>query len=501
MMLESRQVEEQKGRLALEMSKTVASMPTIVQAFQQKDPAKTIAPLAEKIRKQTGAEFIVVGNTKGIRYSHPLKNHIGKKMVGGDNERAILKGESYISKADGSLGPSLRGKTPIYDDSGKIIGVVSVGYMLHDINQQMNHRMMKVGIVALIALLFAVFGSTLLARDIRKDTMGLEPFEIAALYKEKRAILHAVKEGIIAIDPDGFITTMNQPAKKLLHIHGSVRHTKVDEWIPASIFYDVLHSKRPKMDQEIVWKKQNLIVNSTPILNDRGEVAGVVASFRDRSEIERMINTLSEVRKYSEDLRAQSHEYTNKLHVISGLLQLGAYDEVVMFIQEETKNLQSQQKRVFENIKDAKVQAILLGKLGKASEKKIVFDIDPNSSLQPLPNQISLSQLIIIIGNLLDNAFEAVSQSEAPAVLFFATDIGEDIIFEITDIGIGMDEKMINQLFKRGFTTKNGEGQRGFGLANVSQAVHELGGFIEVHSKVGKGATFTIYLPKTKGED
>jgi CitB family two-component system sensor histidine kinase CitS len=255
------------------------------------------------------------------------------------------------------------------------------------------------------------------------------------------------------------------------------------------------------MDQEIVWKKQNLIVNSTPILNDRGEVAGVVASFRDRSEIERMINTLSEVRKYSEDLRAQSHEYTNKLHVISGLLQLGAYDEVVMFIQEETKNLQSQQKRVFENIKDAKVQAILLGKLGKASEKKIVFDIDPNSSLQPLPNQISLSQLIIIIGNLLDNAFEAVSQSEAPAVLFFATDIGEDIIFEITDIGIGMDEKMINQLFKRGFTTKNGEGQRGFGLANVSQAVHELGGFIEVHSKVGKGATFTIYLPKTKGED
>ncbi|GER66692.1 ATPase [Weizmannia acidilactici] len=496
MIMESRQIEAQDGRLALEIAKTVATMPTLIDAFQSKNPAETIQPLAEKIRMQTGAEFIVVGNREGIRYSHPLKNRIGKKMVGGDNERAILKGESYISKANGSLGPSLRGKTPIRDRNGKIIGVVSVGFMLRDIHEQMDNRAKEAGGVALLSFLAAVLGSALLARDIRKDTMGLEPYEIAALYKEKRAILHAVKEGIIAVDRAGFVTTMNQPAKNLLHIGGSVRRMKVDELVPASFFYEVMESKRPKMDREMVWKGRTLIVNSTPILDEHGEVQGAVASFRDRSEIERMVNTLSEVRKYSEDLRAQSHEYANKLHVISGLLQLGAYEDAVEFIRAESASLQNQHARVFQNIKDSKVQAVLLGKLGRASEKKIHFDIDPNSSLQSLPKYIDLSRLIVIIGNLLDNAFEAAAKAQNPTVLFFATDLGSDIVFEISDNGTGIEQTMLGRIFERGFTTKTGEAARGFGLSNVDHAVSELGGFIEVHSNPGEGSVFTVYLPK-----
>lgn len=501
MMLEQRQIEQQEGRLALNIAKTVAAMPDVVDAFQSKDPSDTIQPLAEKIRKETGAEFIVVGNREGIRYSHPLPGRIGKKMVGGDNERAILKGESYISSAKGSLGPSLRGKTPVRDRSGNIIGIVSVGFMLSDVNRQTNIHMMKVAGVALLAFFGAIIGSVLLARDIRKDTMGLEPFEIASLYKEKRAILHAVKEGIIAVDREGFVTTMNQPAKKMLHIGGSVRRTKIDRLIPASIFYAVLKSGKPQMDREMVWKDQTLIVNSTPIHDERGQVQGAVASFRDRSEIERMANTLSEVRKYSEDLRAQSHEYANKLHVLSGLLQLGAYEDANEFIREETASLKNQHARVFEKIKDMKVQAVLLGKLGKASEKKIRFDIDPNSSLERLPKQIDVMRLIVILGNLLDNAFEAAGKTDPPAVLFFATDMGDDIVFEISDNGPGMEEAVLRHIFERGFTTKTKEANRGFGLSNAAHAVSELGGFIEVHSHPGEGTVFTVYVPKRKGVD
>ncbi|KHD85328.1 ATPase [Heyndrickxia ginsengihumi] len=500
MMVESKQIEEQKGRLALEISKTVANMPTIIQAFQTKNPSKTIQPLAEKIRKQTGAEFIVVGNKKGIRYSHPIKSRIGKKMIGGDNKRAIVKGESYISKAKGSLGASLRGKAPIFNQRGEIIGVVSVGFMLEDIQHQMYMRLMKVVIVAVIALIVSILGSVLLARNIRKDTMGLEPYEIAALYKEKRAILHAVKEGILAIDEHGFIITMNQPAKQLLHINRKVRQTKVDQLIPAGFLYEVLDSKQPQTDAELIWKDKILIVNTTPILNEQGEISGVVASFRDKSEVEDMVNTLSEVRKYSEDLRAQTHEFTNKLHVISGLLQLGEYDEVIQMIQEETAMLQSQHKLLFEQIKDAKVQAIILGKLGKASEKKISLEIDTNSDLRPLPKHIKLSQLIVIIGNLIDNAFEAVAKLTNPLVIFFATDIGEDMIIEISDNGNGITGEEISHIFERGFTTKTNRAQHGFGLANVKEAVDELGGYIEVHSKAGNGTTFTVYIPKRGGE-
>lgn len=181
---ESNQIEENRGRLALELAKSLSFMPSVIEAFDTDDPAKTIQPLAEKIRKSTGAEFIVVGNRQGIRYSHPVPSEIGKKMKGGDNKRA-LQGKYYVSRAKGSLGPSLRGKAPIYNKQGEIIGLVSVGFLLEDINEQITNNLQKVLVVSFLALIVSILGSFMLSRNIRKDTMGLEPYEIAALYKEK----------------------------------------------------------------------------------------------------------------------------------------------------------------------------------------------------------------------------------------------------------------------------------------------------------------------------
>jgi two-component system, CitB family, sensor histidine kinase CitS len=492
---ESKQIEENRGRMALEISKTVSFIPTIIAAFQTSDPSKTIQPIAEKIRKETGAEFVVIGNKDGTRYSHPLRSLIGKKMKGGDNERAIIEGEYYVSKAKGSLGPSIRGKSPIFNKKGEVIGIVSVGFLLEDVHQQIMNNVTKVLLVSLFAFLISLFGSILLGRNIRKDTMGLEPYEIAALYKEKNAVLHGVKEGILAIDKEGYITMMNQPAKRLLDIKGSVRHLKVDGLFPSDYLYEVLKSGHPQVDKEMVWKDKTVIVNCTPLFDD-SEVSGVVASFRDKTEIEQMLNTLSEVNRYSEDLRAQTHEYTNKLYVLLGLLQLEEYEQAIEMIQSETQILQFQNSIVFNHIEDTKVQAILLGKLGKASEKKINFEIVPDSYLNELPAHFKISNLIVILGNLIDNAFEAVAGLESPNVKFFATDIGSDIIFEIADNGMGISEGKIPLLFARGFTSKNGAERRGFGLSNAEDAVVEMNGIIEVQSTPESGTVFTVYLPK-----
>lgn len=493
--MESKQIEENRGRLALEISKTVSFIPSIIAAFQTSDPSKTIQPLAEKIRIETGAEFVVIGNKEGTRFSHPLPSMIGKKMKGGDNERAIKKGEYYISKAMGSLGPSIRGKSPIFDQKGEVIGIVSVGFLLEDVHQQIINNTTRVILVSLVAFLISLFGSILLGRNIRKDTMGLEPFEIAALYKEKNAVLHGVKEGILAVDKEGYITMMNQPAKRLLQIKGSVRHIKVDGLFPSDYLYEVLKSGNPQVDKEMTWKDKTVIVNCTPLFEESG-ISGVVASFRDKTEIGHMLNTLSEVNRYSEDLRAQTHEYTNKLYVLLGLLQLGETEQAIDMIQSETRGLQFQNSIVFNHIEDTKVQAILLGKLGKASEKKIKFEIVSDSFLKKLPSHFKLSNLIVILGNLIDNAFEAVYGLDAPTVRFFATDIGSDIIFEISDNGKGIRDKEIPLLFARGFTSKNGVEPRGFGLSNAEDAVIEMNGMIEVQSTPESGTVFTVYLPK-----
>lgn len=496
---ESEQTENHMGQLALQVATTVSLMPGIKEAFSLNDPSKVIQPIAEKIREEVGAEFIVVGNRDSIRYAHPDSRKIGKKMVGGDNRKALVEGKYYTSKAIGSLGPSLRGKAPIFDDNGNIIGIVSVGFLIEDIKATIMSKWTKISIFSLIALCMGAFGAVLLARNIRKDTLGLEPHQIASLYRERNAILLSIKEGIIAIDEKGCITMLNNSAKDMLGLTDEAMNQPIERIFPNTKMYRVLKSGINDKDQEMVLMDRAVIVNRIPIV-EKDQVVGVVASFRDKTEFKEMINTLSEVRKYSEELRAQTHEYTNKLYVISGLLQLGEYQEAIDLIQLESKNHQNQNRILFEQIHDRKVQAILLGKIGKASEKKIIFTIDENSSLNPLPEHIDISKLVMILGNIIDNAFEAVYQSETKEVTFFATDMGNDVVFEIVDSGNGIDSSNFAEIFNRGYSTKRGI-DRGYGLATVKEVVNELGGHIEVQNQKVGGAIFSIYIPKeVKGE-
>lgn len=162
-------------------------------------------------------------------------------------------------------------------------------------------------------------------------------------------------------------------------------------------------------------------------------------------------------------------------------------------IQTELKINNTQNHILFDQIEDSKVQAILLGKIGKASENKISFSIDENSSLNTLPDHIDISSLIAILGNIIDNAFEAVESTEEKEVTLFATDMGNDIIFEVADSGEGIDES--KHLFKKGFSTKQ-SGNRGYGLTILQDTVNSLGGSLEIKNHKSKGAIVTVFIPK-----
>jgi len=202
-------IEEQIGKQALYVATTIALMPEIRKAFKSDRPWEIIQPLVEPIRQRVGAKFIVVGNREEIRYSHPIPDRIGRKMVGGDNARALIRGESYVSKAVGSLGPSLRGKVPIRDENGAIIGVVSVGFLIDSINQLVARYQMRLIGVTLLAFLVGFLGAVMVARTVKRSIFGLEPEEIASLYKERNAVLESVREGIVVIDRHGTISLVN----------------------------------------------------------------------------------------------------------------------------------------------------------------------------------------------------------------------------------------------------------------------------------------------------
>ncbi len=496
---EAKDTNGEMQKLALQASRTLSLIPIMKDVSHEDIQSGSMQAITQQIGNQAGANYVLIEYKDGVNISYPAFES-SHSAFDPENNKAIVFGGYYTIETDNELGNILWGKAPIIaENSGQqIIGVASVGFLKSEIQQNINQKLFKTLIIAIIVLIVGLFGGILLAKSIRKDIMGLEPHEIASLYRERNAILKSVKEGIVAIDNKGLITLLNKSAKQMLGISKDSINKPVAELIPNTRMLRVLDTNMVETDDEMILNNRVLIVNRMPII-ENGKTVGVVSSFRDKTEIKKMVDTLTEIKNYSEDLRAQTHEFTNKLYVLSGLLQLEQYEQAIAMIQEETNQLNFQNDFLFNHIKDTKLQAILLGKIGKASEKKVSLGIDENSYLSELPDHISITDCIIIIGNLIDNAIDEVMEDEGQ-VTFFVTDIGNDIVFEVSDNGNGIQNEKIPLLFEKGISSK-GEKDRGFGLWNVMTIVEKLNGSIEVTNGKNSGAIFTVFLPKKNQND
>ncbi|MGG1677037.1 ATP-binding protein [Neobacillus sp. NRS-1170] len=489
------------GSKALSVAQSIANMPEIQAAFRTDNPAAIIQPIAENIRHQVGAEFIVIGNRNEIRYSHPNPDRLGEKMVGGDND-LVFKGKSVITESTGTLGPSLRGKAPIFS-GGQVIGVVSVGYLQTEIQKEVSKIQQKIFVATLIILAGGLIAAILISLNIKRAIFGLEPKEIAWMYQEKHAILESIHEAIIAIDNGGRITVVNETAHKILNVPNDIllRGKKIDEVIENTKLYDVVKSGQAEYDQEIIIFGDVFLANRIPIFNKRGIVVGAVASFRNKSELASLLQELSHVKAYAEGLRAQTHEYSNRLYTLLGLIQLGSYKEAVDFISREVDVAQGFIQFLMQEIPDPIIAGFILGKVSLASELKIDLSIDRESSFKDIPFEISRDSLVTIIGNLVNNAFEAVRENglHEKRVSLFLTDLGKDLIIEVEDNGQGIDSKHQDQIFSAGFSTKNTGSNAGIGLNLVQKAINDLGGFVTFSSSAGEGTIFTVAIPKQRG--
>jgi two-component system CitB family sensor kinase len=485
---------DETGQTALAVAKTVAELPEIVQAFQEQDPSLQIQPIAEDIRKKVGAQFIVISNTNLIRYSHPDPKMIGKHMVGND-DKLVLHGQGSITQATGTLGLSIRGKYPIYNLQHQQIGVVSVGFLLQDIWKKITSLILEIIGIGIIALIVGLIGAFILSGHIKKQIFNLEPYEIAFLTKQQAAILESIREGIVAIDTDGNITTLNQEAKNMLEYRSDgLIGTAITSILPNSRLTEVINDGIPHYDQQMIVGNNLVVVNRVPVkLN--GEVIGAVGSFRDKLHLDHLENRLADIGNYVDTLRSQRHEFMNKLHLISGLIQMQEYELVKELIDKVHTEQQNVLNFFLAHIRDPAIVGVLMGKMHRAKELGIHLAVSENSDVKERCPHREI--ILTILGNAIENAMEAIqafdSKKEASKINVYMKEEIDHLYVEISDNGPGIDPKLGNKIFEDGGTTK-GE-NRGFGLALLTRLVARQNGSIKMISSL-EGATLQVSLPK-----
>jgi two-component system CitB family sensor kinase len=489
---------DETGANALAVAKTVAGLPDIVQAYKKPNPSSIIEPIAENIRKKTGAQFIVVSNMKLVRYSHPDPSEIGKHMVG-DDDKIVLNGKGSITQATGTLGLSIRGKYPVFDTLHHQIGIVSVGYLVQDIWKKLTYLILEIIGIGSIALIVGLIGAFLLSGHIKKQIFNLEPHEIAFLTQQQAAILESIREGIIAVDTNGTITTFNREAKNLLPNElGEPLGKAVASILPNSRLKEVIDEGISHYDQPMIIGSSLVVVNRIPVkLN--GLVIGAVASFRDKLHLDQLNQRLADIGQYVDTLRSQRHEFMNKLHLISGLIQMKEYD----LVKELIEDVHYEQQKILDfflaKVRDPAIVGVLIGKMHRAKEIGIQLSITAESCIkEQCPHR---ETVLTILGNAIENAIEAIKTMDhealsPPTITVHIKDDDGQLYIEVSDTGPGIDPKLGDQLFEDGKTTK-GEG-RGFGLALVSRLVSRLQGNIYMISSPN-GAALQVSLPKTEG--
>lgn len=477
------------------VARTVALMPVVAEGLSQ-GRSREIQAYTSQITGSNDILFVVVIDMDGIRYSHPDPSLIGKPFAGGGQE-AALRGEESVSEGEGMLGKSVRSFVPVYNDRGNQVGAVVVGVSLERVHRLVRRNDWTIIAILLSGALLGAGGAVVLARKIKNMMLGFEPTDITRLLEERSAMLQSVREGIIAVDHEARITMINVEAERLLGtagITGGVMSRHIGEYWPELHLEQVLATGEAKRDQLLELNGITVLSSSVPIIVD-GEIAGAIATFRDKTELAVLAERLSGISVYADALRAGAHEFMNKLHVIMGMVHMGLYDDLRQYISGTVSNYQQEIGQITSRIKDPVMAGFLLGKLSRARETGIQLLLAEDSYLPESADTGDMHELITIVGNLLDNAMDALEE-QCMREIELAFDYDEDckqLICSVWDSGPGIPEALRERVFTQGFSTK-GE-HRGIGLYLVKTSVEKLHGRIWLRDDGRPGTAFDVEVP------
>jgi two-component system CitB family sensor kinase len=492
------QLDEQYEQRAADIAATVAGIPEVGSCLETEGGAcgDSIQQIANRVMSETGASYVVVIDMNRVRHSHPIPALIGQQVT---EPIATMDGKIHVGIDPGGLGRSANGKAPLYGPDGVMVGEVSAGILESTVSSELWQELPVDALWVAAALAAAASASWLLARRLKRRTFGLELDEITTLLQEREATLHGIREGVIAFDPAGRVTMVNDEARRLLGLGTAGIGGRLEDLVPAGRLRDVLSGQVAGQDQVVLTDDYLLTVNRMPVTL-AGRSHGAVVTLRDRTELSGLLRELDSVRGLTDALRAQQHEFSNRMHTVAGLLELGESDEALHYLTDlggaEAEFAESVRSRVASPL----IVGLILGKAAVASERGVVLALSEDTLLGQAPEKAQA--LTTILGNLIDNAFDALCGNAAAGGGTFGrveVTIVEDesaITVRVADDGPGIPPGAADSIFVDGYTTKPEAGyqRRGLGLALVHRLVQRLGGKISVSE--GPGAVFTVRLPK-----
>jgi two-component system, CitB family, sensor kinase len=451
------------------------------------------------VRTVSGSTSALIANTDRVVLVSSDPGQVGRKVGLGGSK--VLAGAAWTGTQEVAGRTVVVAQVPVYDLRGQVVGVAAVGRDVPSVWSRLGDVIPNLLVYLGVASLLGLGGSLLLARRVKRQTLGMEPTEIAGLVEHREALVHGVKEGVIALDPQQRVTVVNDSARDLLQLPADSVGRRLDELDVDPQLGEVLTSRQPDPDRLVLVGDKVLAFNRRP-LRSRGSVIGSVTTMRDRTELSALERELGTSRATSNTLRAQTHEFANQLHTISGLLHLEEYDEVVQFVDGVRLSRTTLYDEVTSRIADATVAALLIAKASLAAERGVDLRLQPESHVGKVYGGLA-RDLTTVVGNLVDNALDAAASAPQPAerprvdVLVVEQDPG--ITVTVRDSGPGVTDP--EAVFRQGYSTKNAalaDGGRGFGLALTRLVCRRRGGDVQVHNE--HGAVFTATLPMNSAD-
>ncbi|PQD97314.1 ATPase [Mycobacterium sp. EPG1] len=484
---------EVRGQRMIAVAENMASTPIVRDRYQDPFAAQTLAPEVDRAVALSGASLAEILGPDGVVRASSDPSRIGTRVDLGTSRAD--EGRAWFGDDDVDGTHSLVGQVPILAINGDVLAIASVSEMYPSVWALLSGAGESLLVYLGLGAALGLVASWLLSRRIKRHTRGLEVAEIANLADHREALLHSIREGVIAVNDDGEITLLNDGAQDLLGVPGSAVGRRVDEVgiDPAVVSLLMSGADGQAVDDTVIATRTRVLALSRRPATSQGRQVGTVTTMRDSTELAALQGQLSSHKSVTDTLRAQTHEFANQLHTISGLVQLGEYDAVRDLVGTLTRRRAEISDAVTQRIADPAVAALLIAKTSLAAESGVELRLDPVSHLGALDPALA-TDVITLLGNLIDNAVD-VSVGAAQARVTVRIDDREGLTISVIDTGPGVPEHLRDEIFARGVTSKpEVPGGRGIGLALVRLVTAQHGGTVEVGDAPGSGACFTVQL-------